>query len=391
MAAAESYQQAANDAAWDSRTDGVDDPPKTAEQRAQDAFWAHDPNRPPPPPVATEPPSSGGGGSDNGASGTEAGSGSSGSGDPATAGGDGPSGTTGGGGSKPQPIPVRDDTAGGTYPLTPQQAADLHAAGAGKVYTDGKGNYFLDTSNDGGIKVTDKAIPEPPPPPPPIVWTPSYGDYNNPPPVMDPEPLPPSEPPRVLPQEPGLVPSPIQLDDLIPFGTIAKGIGKLIEKLIGKLGKEGAEKIGKEAAERLGKEGAEKLGTEGAGKATPTPPPKDTPPPPGTVATEAGEKTLTVQGVSRPTVENPKLNNIVNDLYKGDKTANPIGTGSTADAIRHEAKTGEPVGGKWHTEKGEQYSRALEKWLDKNPNASDSDRAAAQAMLDDLRNALEGR
>ena len=92
----------------------------------------------------------------------------------------------------------------------------------------------------------------------------------------------------------------------------------------------------------------------------------------------------------KPSVSDPKLGNLVKDLYKGANTKNPIGTGSTADAIRHEALTGKAVGGKFHTNKGQQYSNALNKWLRKNQNASSSDRSAAQSMLDDLTNALGG-
>jgi hypothetical protein len=96
-------------------------------------------------------------------------------------------------------------------------------------------------------------------------------------------------------------------------------------------------------------------------------------------------------GVAKPTVADPKLNNLVKDLYKGANAKNPIGTGSTADAIRRERATGQPVGGKFHTQKGQEYARALQKWLDNNPAASESDRAAARAMMNDLRNALDGK
>ena len=105
----------------------------------------------------------------------------------------------------------------------------------------------------------------------------------------------------------------------------------------------------------------------------------------------ASESLLAARGVARPTVTNSKLGNLVNDLYKGARTKSPIGTGSTADAIRHEAATGQAVGGKFHTQKGQEYSRALESWLGKNPNAAAGDRSAAQSMLDDLRNALGGK
>ena len=43
-----------------------------------------------------------------------------------------------------------------------------------------------------------------------------------------------------------------------------------------------------------------------------------------------------------PKVADPKLGNIVNDLYKGAKGPNPLGIGSTADAVRNELSTGLP-------------------------------------------------
>jgi len=97
---------------------------------------------------------------------------------------------------------------------------------------------------------------------------------------------------------------------------------------------------------------------------------------------------LVAKGLSKPSVGDSKLQNLVNDLYKGANTKKPIGTGSTADAIRHEALTGNKVGGKFHTQKGQEYSSALRNWLRRNPNASAADRQAAQSMLDDLTDAL---
>ena len=96
-------------------------------------------------------------------------------------------------------------------------------------------------------------------------------------------------------------------------------------------------------------------------------------------------------GVPEPQVVDDKLKNLVRDLYKGARTKEPIGTGSTADAIRSEAETGEPVGGKFHTQKGGEYARALENWLARNSGAAAGDRAAAESILSDLRNALAGK
>ena len=90
--------------------------------------------------------------------------------------------------------------------------------------------------------------------------------------------------------------------------------------------------------------------------------------------------------VATPEVENVKLHNIVNDLYKG--TANPdrVGSGTTADAVRNESATGEPTGGTFHTEKAKQYSTGLTKVLQGDLNYHD--RLVAESLLDDLQNAL---
>jgi hypothetical protein len=96
-------------------------------------------------------------------------------------------------------------------------------------------------------------------------------------------------------------------------------------------------------------------------------------------------------GVAKPSVIDPKLSNLVEDLYKGTKTPNPLGTGSTADAIRNELQTGQATFGKFHSDKGQQYVNALTKWLAQNPNASPGDISAAQQMLNDLQSALGGK
>jgi hypothetical protein len=117
---------------------------------------------------------------------------------------------------------------------------------------------------------------------------------------------------------------------------------------------------------------------------------KLTPPPPVLNADgEAGKKEG--KGVPEPSVSDPKLKNIVNDLYKGAKSANPIGTGSTADAIRNELETGQPTGGKFHSHKGGIYINGLKNWLRNNPKGTASDIEAAKKMLHDLQSALQGK
>ena len=92
--------------------------------------------------------------------------------------------------------------------------------------------------------------------------------------------------------------------------------------------------------------------------------------------------------MSKPIVSDTKLGGLMDDLYRDGAK---IGTGSTADAVRYEIKTGNPVGGVFHAQKADDYSAALQKWLDSNPNASFSDRSAAQNVLRDLQNALNGK
>lgn len=99
-----------------------------------------------------------------------------------------------------------------------------------------------------------------------------------------------------------------------------------------------------------------------------------------------------VHNVNCPIVNDPKLKNIAKDLYKGANTPNPIGTGSTADAVRSEMQTGLPVGTTnpaFHSTKARQYAQALEKWLSGNPHADAHDRLVAQTLRDDLRSALK--
>ncbi|MBO0826669.1 MAG: hypothetical protein J2P24_02695 [Streptosporangiales bacterium] len=91
---------------------------------------------------------------------------------------------------------------------------------------------------------------------------------------------------------------------------------------------------------------------------------------------------------TKPTVEDTKLGNIVNDLYRGTKEPEPVGDGTTADAVRNERITGKPTKDIWHFKKAKQYLGSLYKWLAEHPNASASDRAVAQQEIDNLNNAL---
>ena len=95
---------------------------------------------------------------------------------------------------------------------------------------------------------------------------------------------------------------------------------------------------------------------------------------------------LSKYSVNKPNVTNSNLKNIMNDLYRqGAK----IGNGSTADAIRHELKTGNNVGSRNHFIKGEQYIRSLNKWINKNTNSQDI--GAAKQVVNDLTKALQNK
>lgn len=89
--------------------------------------------------------------------------------------------------------------------------------------------------------------------------------------------------------------------------------------------------------------------------------------------------------MEKPSITDAELQRLVNEQYRpGAK----VGSGSTADAIRHERATGQMVGGRSHSQKGEDSIRALQRWLDKHPNAKPGDRAAAENIIMDLQDAL---
>ena len=62
-------------------------------------------------------------------------------------------------------------------------------------------------------------------------------------------------------------------------------------------------------------------------------------------------------------VSNKKLQNIVNDLYKGQDRSDIIGNGTTMDAVRSEMRTGQSTKGKFHMQKLKQYLNALRRRL----------------------------
>ncbi len=86
-------------------------------------------------------------------------------------------------------------------------------------------------------------------------------------------------------------------------------------------------------------------------------------------------------------VENLKLKNSINEIYRpGAKT----GDGGLADAVRHELKTGELVGGKSHIQKATERVTNLENII-KKQNLNPNDLKIANDLLKDLKNALGGQ
>lgn len=67
--------------------------------------------------------------------------------------------------------------------------------------------------------------------------------------------------------------------------------------------------------------------------------------------------------MEEPHVKDPQLNKIIHKNYRENAT---VGSGSTADAIRNEIKTGEPTKGTWHSKKGEDTMNSLADWMKKN-------------------------
>lgn len=105
------------------------------------------------------------------------------------------------------------------------------------------------------------------------------------------------------------------------------------------------------------------------------------------VAKHAKYKDALRRAMGKPATKDPKLSHLMDEMWRDNAK---IGNGSTAAAVRHELATGKPVGGAFHSQKARDMIRSLEKWLRNNPEATPGDRAAAENVIKDLRDALAG-
>ena len=91
--------------------------------------------------------------------------------------------------------------------------------------------------------------------------------------------------------------------------------------------------------------------------------------------------------MGKPHTKDPSLTKIMDKTYRENAQ---VGSGSTAAAVRHELATGQPVGGAWHSQKARDTIVELQRWLKNHPDAAPGDRAAAENVVKDLQNALDG-
>jgi|GEM_PF-2349095 len=108
----------------------------------------------------------------------------------------------------------------------------------------------------------------------------------------------------------------------------------------------------------------------------------------GLFATKSGQKLLaSPRRHLLDSVTDQKLRNRIDALYRPNAK---VGSGSTADAIRHELRTGELLSPKGHFQKGIEMRNGLMKDL-KSGRLNNADSAIARQTLKDLQNALSGQ
>ncbi len=101
------------------------------------------------------------------------------------------------------------------------------------------------------------------------------------------------------------------------------------------------------------------------------------------------DATNSVPAAVQPIVGDRKLQNLMDNIFKGATNPNRTDNGTLADAVRYERATGEKVGGRDHTIKAQETIRGLQNWLDKNSHGLQADREEAITQIQDLLDALE--
>ncbi|THF81684.1 S8 family serine peptidase [Cohnella fermenti] len=92
----------------------------------------------------------------------------------------------------------------------------------------------------------------------------------------------------------------------------------------------------------------------------------------------------------KPQANSTKLQNFINSLYKGQGNPNQIGNGTTMDSIRYEVHTGNPVEGKFHSQKGQEFMNGINKLISSG-TLDAQDEVIAKAIVQDIANALAGK
>lgn len=84
------------------------------------------------------------------------------------------------------------------------------------------------------------------------------------------------------------------------------------------------------------------------------------------------------------------MQNIVDNLYKGQANPKKVGNGTTMDAVRYEMRTGDTNHRLSHVTKAKESINGLKKLIKKVP-LNDKDKTIVEALIEDLRNALNGK
>lgn len=87
----------------------------------------------------------------------------------------------------------------------------------------------------------------------------------------------------------------------------------------------------------------------------------------------------------KPIVKDAKLQGKIEAMWRDNAELN---NKSLSAAIRYERKTGKPVKGLYHSQKGEDMVRGLKKWLRDYPKAAPGDIQTAKTLIKDLKDAL---